>query len=128
MIKGMDIDMINNEQVAFQEFMEKEDKRLSDRDLEKRYNEYLDEVYETVSICGYEYDASHALKMVDPTAYGVGFNDWLSSELDISIWEKDGDYFDSDPNAESKMIIKGGKMVKSTLEIKTRVSFKPLEV
>ena len=45
------------------------------------YNEMLNDVYGDVSVAGYTYDTSQALWELDPIAYNVGFNDWVSSEL-----------------------------------------------
>lgn len=51
----------------------------SERELEKDYDEYLREVYgETVTVCGLRYNTAYALKELDPTAYDVGFGDWVS--------------------------------------------------
>ena len=46
---------------------------------ESDYVDMLDDVYGEVEICGLSYSASHALKMVDPVAFHVGFSDWASS-------------------------------------------------
>lgn len=43
---------------------------------EDAYREALGEVYGTVNIAGYEYDAAHALEAVDPVAYRVGMSDY----------------------------------------------------
>ena len=71
--------------------------KLTDTDLEKRYSDFLDECYGTVKVCGYEYEAARALAMLDPIAFRCGMSDWLDSELGQSIWEKDGEYYDSEP-------------------------------
>lgn len=63
---------------------------LTERELEQRYCDFLDEVYGTVKIAGYEYDTSRALAELDPTAFRCGFSDWLDSELGQTIFEKDG--------------------------------------
>jgi len=42
---------------------------------EKEFEEYLDEIYGPVKICGYEYPAGQALKEVDPIAFRVGMAD-----------------------------------------------------
>lgn len=59
------------------------------------WDDYLDEVYAEVKICGYSYCASHALKMVDEVAYRCGKNDWLDSQyhevVDILERMEDGD-------------------------------------
>ena len=46
---------------------------------EEAYEESLNELYGTVSICGITYDAGRAFKMIDPIAFHCGFNDWLDS-------------------------------------------------
>ena len=72
---------------------------FSDRDLEARYDEFLDEVYGEVKIGGYFYSTSHALKEVDPIAYREGFNNWIDSEMsDGNLFETDdGEYTDEEP-------------------------------
>lgn len=60
---------------------------LSDEELYDMYDEMLDECYGLVKICGINYQSSEALKEVDPTAYRVGFCDWLSAECDEGILE-----------------------------------------
>ena len=49
---------------------------------DEQYSSMLDECYDEVDVCGYKYDPSHALRLLDPTAYRCGFVDWLDS-LDI---------------------------------------------
>lgn len=70
--------------------------KLTDRDLEQRHDDMLDEVFPDLTIAGLSYSTSQALKEVDPTAYRCSFNDWLDSELGENIWEKDGEYFDNE--------------------------------
>ena len=53
------------------------------------YDDMLNDCYEDVSICGYEYSPARALMLVDEIAYHVGFNDWSSQiedeyEIDFS--------------------------------------------
>lgn len=60
---------------------------LSDYDLHERYDEMLDECYETAKVGPYEYPVSDALRNVDPIAYRVGFSEWLDSELEETIQE-----------------------------------------
>lgn len=62
-------------------------RKISEREALKMYDEYLDDLYEIVKICGYSYDASFALKNVDEVAYRVGFGDWMSELEDIEIEE-----------------------------------------
>lgn len=42
---------------------------------EQEYEEQLNEIYGTVSICGIEYNAGHALKLIDETAFRCGLAD-----------------------------------------------------
>lgn len=53
---------------------------LTEYDALEQYDEFLDEVYGTVTIAGMEYQTSRALKELDPIAYRTGFNDWCDSE------------------------------------------------
>jgi hypothetical protein len=50
------------------------------RELERMYDDFLDEVVETVKIGSLEYLPSRVLKAVDPIAYRCGLNDWADSE------------------------------------------------
>lgn len=67
---------------------------LSDRELDIMYQDFLRECFDTVKICGHEYDAAYALKNTDPTAYRCGLADWLDAEMtEGNIVEDDGDYY-----------------------------------
>jgi len=52
---------------------------VTESDMESAHDDMLDEVYGTVSICGYEYDAARALREIDPIAYRCGYADFVSS-------------------------------------------------
>lgn len=54
--------------------------KISEREAEQRFDDYLNEVFPTISICGYDYDPAQALKQCDPTAYREEFNNWLDGE------------------------------------------------
>ena len=47
---------------------------------ESAFDEMLDDCYEEVKICGYEYSPSQALEAVDPVAYRCAFSDWKDAE------------------------------------------------
>lgn len=47
-------------------------------EMEDRTEELLNEVHDTVSICGYEYDAGRTLRQLDP----IAFNEEVSSYAD----------------------------------------------
>lgn len=67
---------------------------VSDYDMEKMYEEMLDEVYPECKIAGMEYSTSRALKEMDPTAYRCGMNDWLDNEIsDGRFVEYKGEYY-----------------------------------
>lgn len=51
---------------------------ITEYEAYQRYDDMLNECYPEVDICGYTYTPSHALKEVDPIAYRVGFNDFVS--------------------------------------------------
>jgi hypothetical protein len=53
-------------------------------DLEEMYNDMLDD-YGPVEICGMEYEASYALREVDPVAYRCGMADYEDSERLVEI-------------------------------------------
>ena len=65
--------------------------KLTEEELHERYDRMLDECYEPHPL---GYDPSKILKKCDPIAYRCGFNDWLDSEIDETINEIDGEYFD----------------------------------
>ena len=52
------------------------------------YDNMLNDVYGTVSICGMAYDASIALERIDPIAYTLGLTEW---EDEQSVDEEFGD-------------------------------------
>lgn len=63
---------------------------LTPVDIEKMYDQMLDEVYPPFMDM---YDASRVLKEVDPIAYRCGMNDWLDGE---EYFELDGEYYRQD--------------------------------
>lgn len=60
-------------------------------DIEDMYQEMLSSEYGAVSICGNDYDASDALKLVDPASYRCGLADYVGT--DESIVELDCEYW-----------------------------------
>lgn len=53
---------------------------ISERDALERFDDFLNEIHETVKCGELEWDMSRVLKEMDPTAYRCGFIDWLDSE------------------------------------------------
>ena len=54
----------------------------------EQYDEWLDEMFDQVEICGLKYYASYAFKEVDPIAYRCGYIDYYSDLL------SDGEYIE----------------------------------
>lgn len=52
---------------------------------EDMFEEFLDSVYETVSICGHTWDAGRALRKLDPIAFREEFLNWLADRDDDDI-------------------------------------------
>lgn len=63
-----------------EEIDEEESNTISEREALERFDEFLDECWESVWVCGLEFTTSRALKELDPTAYREQFNNWLDSE------------------------------------------------
>lgn len=50
------------------------------------WDDYLDEIYGEVKICGHEYYTSNVLSLVDEVAYRWGKNDWLDGEYQDIVY------------------------------------------
>lgn len=46
------------------------------------FEEQLNECYEPVSICGYNYDQGRALRLLDEVAFRCGVSEWEGEEFD----------------------------------------------
>ncbi len=53
----------------------------TDPKMTEMYDEMLDETLEPFSLNGMNYDPSRVLREVDPIAYRVGFDDFVSNEI-----------------------------------------------
>ena len=63
-------------------------------DAKRNYLEMLNDCYEPVKICGYEYAQGDALLAIDPVAFRCGLADYISAQLDDEIWvEIQGDFY-----------------------------------
>jgi len=88
--------MTDYEKYNTKEFIEWFEGKLTPIDTENCYSYLLDECYGPINICGYEYDASWALKQIDINAYNIGHSDYVSSQLE-DVWVKIGGlYYDVD--------------------------------
>lgn len=51
-------------------------------ELEDLFEEQLNDCYETVSICGYDYDAGRALRLIDEIGFRCEVSNWYGEEYD----------------------------------------------
>jgi hypothetical protein len=63
---------------------------ITEQQAYKIYDDMLDDCYGMIDVCGYEYDASTALKRIDPIAYNVGFSDYISNCMEEDGYEIEG--------------------------------------
>lgn len=56
-------------------------KKIMEIELEKDFNDFIDDSYEPVKILNYEYNPSRALERVDSIAYRRAFLEWLDREI-----------------------------------------------
>lgn len=65
---------------SYEEEEDETSNTINERDAHQRFDDFLNEINPTVSICGYDYDPAQALKMCDEVAYREEFNNWLDRE------------------------------------------------
>lgn len=54
--------------------------------IEEMYEDILNDCYEAINICGYNYDAGRALKLIDKIAFDEGTCNYLDSLLSDEGW------------------------------------------
>lgn len=59
--------------------------QITETEAYDRYNDWLDEAYGDVVLGHLSYTASDVLRSTDPTAYRVGFADYVDSLADDGI-------------------------------------------
>ena len=76
---------------------------------EEYYDDFLDDIYGEIEICGYKYAPSVALYRVDPVAYNCGRSDWedfessnLADELELMSDGEVLEFFDSVARCEEE--------------------------
>lgn len=52
-----------------------------EHEIDAMYEEMLNDCHDSIDICGYTYEAGHALKEIDPIAFRCGVSDWSSEEF-----------------------------------------------
>ncbi len=51
-------------------------------ELEYMYEDMLDDCYDTIDICGMQYNAGRALRLIDEIAFRCGCSDWSSETFE----------------------------------------------
>lgn len=74
-------------------------RRDDSSNFEEQYCDFLDEIW-PVNIWGLEYQASMCLRLIDPTAYRCGLNDYADSCDDEWGCDKCGNIFDTEEEAD----------------------------
>jgi len=70
-------------------------KELVDIDIDKLYEQMLDECYPEIDIIGLKYSPSQCQKEIDPCAFRCGVNYYIDSLCeDNELIEIDNEYFD----------------------------------
>lgn len=64
---------------------------ISESESYERFDDFLDELYATVRVCGYDYDPARVLKEIDPVAYREEYNNWLDNELNEGSFKLEQD-------------------------------------
>ena len=54
---------------------------LNDYELERMFDEHLDDVEGQVQIMGYYHYVSNAIKKIDPVAYKQEYHNWIDSQV-----------------------------------------------
>ena len=67
-------------------------KVIDGTEMDEKYDEFLDEVHETVQIGSCAFSPSEVLRELDPIAYRCGFSDFT----DMDYIEFDGGYLEKD--------------------------------
>ena len=70
---------------------------------EREFENYLDDIYGDVDICGMKYSAGRALKELDPIAFNCAKSDYeseLTSDKDEWVCGKCDEVFDNEEDAD----------------------------
>lgn len=63
------------------EYVDDSGELFNQGELEYAFENDLNECYDTVSVCGYEFGAGRALRELDPIAFRCDFNDWIDGRI-----------------------------------------------
>lgn len=70
---------------------------------EGEYEDFLNEIYDAVEICGMSYDSGRALRLLDPVAFRCGLGDYeseIQTELEEAIDNEDDSEIDWEDGKE----------------------------
>lgn len=70
--------------------------KLNETMLKKEFEELLNDIHETVDICGYKYASGTALRRLDPIAFACGCDAWIDDRLTDGelFYHSDGEIYD----------------------------------
>ena len=80
--------------VWLHEWEEKESSEPDFDDYTDQYDDMLDDIHEPINLCGIEYQASRALRELDPTAYRCGLIDYMDGiniKPDVTGFEEEAE-------------------------------------
>lgn len=61
--------------------------KIHKHQLEQMHEQMLNDIFETVTICGYEWNAGTALRRLDSIAFSIGCDAWVDDMI------SDGEYY-----------------------------------
>lgn len=69
--------------------------RVFEHDLMEEYEEMLNDSFDTVHVCGYNYNPGHALRILDEVVFREGFKEYIDGLVeDESLFEsEEGNYY-----------------------------------
>jgi len=59
---------------------------IGDYALDNMTEEFLNEIYGEISVCGYEYSAGNALKDLDPCAFRQAVQEYADNQVSDGFW------------------------------------------
>ena len=80
------------------DYIDRDGEMLTEDEAKERYRDFLDEVYNSVTIGEVTFAASTILEECDPTAFRVYFSDWVSEYPDLDDYTP-GHEWEEDPYA-----------------------------
>lgn len=63
------------------DYVDADGELLTASELEDAFEDELSDAYGLVSVCGLDYDAGRAFRLLDPIAFRCGFHDWINVRM-----------------------------------------------